>query len=103
MMLNLEQEQEKERQFICACGKAYFSYAALFTHVKQKHDGKVNSPTFRRQDQSSNLSLRTKEEDLVKLQPRFTVTVEIRALLLKNLIQQLKTCLYLSVIIKKKI
>jgi hypothetical protein len=36
-MLNLEQLQDKQKQFICPCGKSYFSYAALFTHVKQKH------------------------------------------------------------------
>ena len=27
----------KSRDFICSCGKAYLSYAALFTHIKQKH------------------------------------------------------------------
>lgn len=27
----------KSRDYICACGKAYLSYAALFTHIKQKH------------------------------------------------------------------
>lgn len=32
----------KNRDFACACGKKYFSYAALFTHIKQKHDGKVS-------------------------------------------------------------
>jgi hypothetical protein len=30
------------RDFICPCGKSYLSYPALFTHVKQKHEGKVN-------------------------------------------------------------
>lgn len=30
-----------KRDFICSCGKNYLSYAALFTHIKQKHDGKV--------------------------------------------------------------
>ena len=34
------------RGFICGCGKAYLSNAALFTHVKQKHDGKVISSLF---------------------------------------------------------
>lgn len=33
----------KGRDFICACGKNYLSYAALFTHIKQKHDGKVTN------------------------------------------------------------
>jgi hypothetical protein len=37
-----EASQEKNRNFICSCGKAYLSYAALFTHIKQKHGGKVN-------------------------------------------------------------
>lgn len=35
--------QLKTRDYICACGKNYLSYPALFTHIKQKHDGKVNS------------------------------------------------------------
>ena len=29
------------RDYICPCGKSYLSYPALFTHIKQKHDGKV--------------------------------------------------------------
>lgn len=28
-----------ERPFSCGCGKAYLSYAALYTHIKYKHDG----------------------------------------------------------------
>ena len=31
----------KPRNFKCPCGKTYLSYAALFTHIKQKHEGKV--------------------------------------------------------------
>ncbi len=27
----------KSRDYICACGKTYLSYPALFTHIKQKH------------------------------------------------------------------
>ena len=34
-------KEEAERKFGCPCGKWYLSYPALFTHVKQKHDGKV--------------------------------------------------------------
>ena len=30
------------RDYKCPCGKTYLSYAALFTHIKQKHDGKVS-------------------------------------------------------------
>jgi len=32
---------DAERKFGCPCGKWYLSYPALFTHVKQKHEGKV--------------------------------------------------------------
>jgi hypothetical protein len=35
------------RDFICPCGKAYLSYPALFTHIKQKHDGKAPGPIIR--------------------------------------------------------
>lgn len=28
-----------ERNFICGCSKTYLSYPALYTHVKNKHDG----------------------------------------------------------------
>lgn len=28
-----------ERNYMCGCGKAYLSYPALYTHVKNKHDG----------------------------------------------------------------
>lgn len=27
------------RNFVCGCGKSYLSYPALYTHLKQKHDG----------------------------------------------------------------
>lgn len=28
-----------ERNYLCGCRKAYLSYPALYTHVKNKHDG----------------------------------------------------------------
>ena len=28
-----------ERNYLCGCGKAYLSYPALYTHVKNKHTG----------------------------------------------------------------
>ena len=40
-MEELDRTSEKNREFVCACGKAYLSYAALFTHIKQKHNGQV--------------------------------------------------------------
>ena len=27
------------RTFTCGCGKSYLSYPALYTHIKQKHNG----------------------------------------------------------------
>ena len=27
------------RNYTCGCGKSYLSYAALYTHIKTKHDG----------------------------------------------------------------
>lgn len=27
------------RNYVCGCGKAYLSYPALYTHVKNKHTG----------------------------------------------------------------
>ncbi len=28
-----------KRNYVCGCGKAYLSYPALYTHVKNKHEG----------------------------------------------------------------
>ena len=28
------------RNYSCGCGKSYLSYPALYTHLKQKHNGK---------------------------------------------------------------
>lgn len=28
-----------KRDFICGCGKAYLSYPAIYTHVRNKHEG----------------------------------------------------------------
>ena len=33
--------------FVCGCGKEYKSYPALFTHIKQKHNGKAPPNTIR--------------------------------------------------------
>lgn len=38
----MKNQTEGKRDFGCPCGKTYLSYPALFTHVKQKHNGKVN-------------------------------------------------------------
>lgn len=35
------EKDEENRNYKCPCGKTYLSYPALFTHIKQKHDGKV--------------------------------------------------------------
>ena len=58
-MIVLPEEQGRPRDFICPCGKGYFSYAALFTHVKQKHQGKVAIQPLSRPDRSSSPSPKT--------------------------------------------
>jgi len=40
------QTNHQNRTFICSCGKDYLSYPALFTHIKQKHSGKVSHYLF---------------------------------------------------------
>lgn len=40
--MNEFKPKEIERSYGCPCGKTYLSYPALFTHVKQKHEGKVH-------------------------------------------------------------
>ena len=30
-----------ERDFVCPCGKSYLSYPALYTHIKNKHQGQT--------------------------------------------------------------
>ena len=75
-MQEIQVEQEKNRDFICPCSKAYFSYAALFTHIKQKHEGKVGTILYSRQDKLSNLNPKTKEEGLEKKwQGKLTVQI----------------------------
>lgn len=52
----------KSRDFKCPCGKTYLSYAALFTHIKQKHEGKVRSTSVSLQGRSPSLPLNMKSE-----------------------------------------
>ena len=33
-----KRKDEESRDFMCACGKSYLSYAAAYTHVKNKHN-----------------------------------------------------------------
>ena len=47
-----------ERNFMCGCGKAYLSYPALYTHVKNKHDG-----IFPEESQSKGKKPKTVDED----------------------------------------
>lgn len=37
-------ETAPEQSYECPCGKAYRSYPALFTHIRNKHDGHVPFP-----------------------------------------------------------
>ena len=32
-------KKKSEKNFYCGCKKSYFSYPALYTHVKNKHQG----------------------------------------------------------------
>lgn len=34
-----QRSSEGERNYFCGCAKSYLSYPALYTHVKNKHDG----------------------------------------------------------------
>ena len=34
-------ESSVEGSYECSCGKTYKSYPALYTHIKNKHQGKV--------------------------------------------------------------
>lgn len=68
--MNEDMNSFKNREFICACGKNYLSYAALFTHIKQKHDGKVLIYLFRHQAPSLVLDHKGKEGVLAKTQTR---------------------------------
>lgn len=52
-------DDDKDRPFICPCGKSYLSYPALFTHIKQKHGGKVSIVPRRRRGMWSALSRKT--------------------------------------------
>lgn len=64
---------EHERNFICGCGKTYLSYPALYTHIKNKHNGKAPDGTLlesqtkaRRLKQSmNNLSQISKEGESI--------------------------------------
>jgi hypothetical protein len=62
----------KPRDFKCPCGKTYLSYAALFTHIKQKHEGKVPPKLLRPQEKSPSLLLNTKKEDVPPSNPNST-------------------------------
>lgn len=33
-----KRKDPESRDFYCKCGKGYLSYAAVYTHVKNKHD-----------------------------------------------------------------
>jgi hypothetical protein len=46
--------EPNNRDYICPCGKSYLSYPALFTHIKIKHNGRVNIYSYRHLDKSLN-------------------------------------------------
>lgn len=60
-------QSDKSRSFVCSCGKDYLSYPALFTHIKQKHDGKVYVHSCRLQDLLKGPDLTAREEGQEKM------------------------------------
>lgn len=56
-----------ERPYICPCGKSYLSYPALFTHVKQKHNGNVAHSLSSPPEKSSGPKPPTKEAGPAKM------------------------------------
>lgn len=63
-MEELDKCNDKNREFVCSCSKAYLSYAALFTHIKHKHNGQVHPTLSRPLDPLSGPVPNAKEEDL---------------------------------------
>jgi len=51
------------RNFTCGCGKSYLSYAALYTHIKTKHDGIAPSGTSQPNNNGKSGRGRPKKED----------------------------------------
>ena len=49
--------KDEARQFVCGCTKRYGSYAALYTHIKNKHNGEVKNNFIRR------LQVKSKDRD----------------------------------------
>ena len=54
----------EHRNYICGCGKSYLSYPALYTHLKQKHEGKM--PLGTTMPQMSNKHTRGRPKTKVK-------------------------------------
>ena len=55
----------EHRDYICGCGKSYLSYPALYTHLKQKHEGKTPAGTS--MPQMSNKHTRGRPKTKVKI------------------------------------
>jgi len=36
-----KKDDVRQEDFVCFCKKKYRSYAALYTHIKKKHNGKI--------------------------------------------------------------
>lgn len=63
-MFHSRQGIMKSRDYKCPCGKTYLSYAALFTHIQRKHQGKVKFRILRHLEKYNNLKkLGKKGED----------------------------------------
>ena len=55
--------KQPSRDYKCPCGKTYLSNAAIFTHIRQKHNGIVDYFLFRLLDPSKNQKNKAKREE----------------------------------------
>lgn len=56
-------KKQPSRDYKCPCGKTYLSNAAIFTHIRQKHNGVVKIILLRPQDQFRNQKGKAREEE----------------------------------------
>ncbi len=52
-----------QRIFVCGCGKQYKSYPALYTHIRQKHDGVKPEGTITHSNQKRKRRGRKRKQD----------------------------------------
>ncbi|KRX07768.1 hypothetical protein PPERSA_07518 [Pseudocohnilembus persalinus] len=55
-----------DRNYYCGCGKSYLSYPALYTHLKQKHEGKPPEGTVLPQNIQKQAAVKGNKSDLIE-------------------------------------